>query len=103
MNKYLPEEVDASLEHGAGVGEVGAGQRGAGVPGAGLEDGVVRPEVLARGKAGASDQPTHQVAHNRPIEVGRDHHVKLPWVAHQLHAAVKAVKNYAREDGKDGV
>ena len=68
---------------------VGAGEVGPGVPGSGLEDGVPGAVVGPGDEPGAADEAADEVAHDRPVEVGQDHHVELPGVGDQLHAAGK--------------
>jgi hypothetical protein len=44
--------------------------------------------IPARQQPSAAHQPTNHVRHNRTIQIGHVHHVKLPGVRHQLHATI---------------
>ena len=44
-------------------------------------------DIRARRRAEAADQPGHQVGQDVAEQVGRDDHVELPRVQHQLHGA----------------
>jgi acyl-CoA hydrolase len=53
----------------------------------GLEDGRVGADVGAGRHAQPAHQPGHQVGQDVAEEVGRDQHVELPGIQHQLHRA----------------
>ncbi len=53
----------------------------------GLEDGGIGADVRARRHAQAPHQPGYQVGQDVAEQVGRDQHVELPRVEHQLHRA----------------
>lgn len=52
------------------------------------EEHVVSPDGRAGGHPHASGDASHDVLHDRPVEVWENHHVELRWILDKLHAAV---------------
>jgi hypothetical protein len=82
------QQVRPRIQHGGRVGPIPSRQTAPRVARPRLEHRIARPDIRARNHARPADQPANQIGDNRPVEIRQDHDVKLPGIAHQLHAAV---------------
>merc|ERR1719317_349657 len=88
LQPQVVQHVSTSIQHGAGVGPVLPTQSGACVPCSRLKYCVPWSNIRAGYNTRASYQTAYEVAHDGPVQIGQDHHIKLPGVGDQLHTTV---------------
>ncbi len=81
------EHQNAAHQQCSGISESLAGDIRGGAMHS-LEHGAFVPDVSAGHHAQAADQPRRQIAHDVPVKIRQQKHVKLLRIHHDLHAGV---------------